>query len=217
VSSLHNASLHHHRLTTTKYPPPSLTDSPGLSHTRSAPPTMEELQSDSARQSRLRPMVAAIEAREEAERIRQGYLAPPSGSETPSIAGPSRLSTPPVQPRTQIHPTQPQQTPTPSFPSVNSSATSHPPRQAPSQPQSESIPTYPVPTPPSSALRPPRETLDPTRHTSTEELRRLAEEDTKRRIEESGVDPGSLAEGEGDQGSKSGGGEGLTPRRRGRG
>lgn len=45
---------------------------------------------------------------------------------------------------------------------------------------------YPVPTPTSTRVVPPRETIDPSEHNSAEELRKLAEEDTRRRIEQAG-------------------------------
>ena len=44
-----------------------------LSHTRSQPPSLTELQSDFTRQSSLLNKIATIEAREKEERIRQGY------------------------------------------------------------------------------------------------------------------------------------------------
>lgn len=142
-------------------------------------------------------MVEAIEAREQAERIRQGYLAEPgSGAETPSprsIAGPSRINTQP----SFVKPTQTQ--------------------KARSQNEEPSR-AYDVPTGTSPTVPPPGETVDPLRHDDPAELRRLAEEDTKRRIEERGGE-GDLAKKEGDkvEGVNVGGsGGGLAPRRRGK-
>ncbi|WVO14547.1 hypothetical protein L204_102182 [Cryptococcus depauperatus] len=62
-----------------------------LAHTRTHPPSLQELEHDHQRQVSLLPRVAAIEAREREERIRQGYLLP-DGSEpikVKELAGPS--------------------------------------------------------------------------------------------------------------------------------
>lgn len=61
-----------------------------MSHTRDTPPTMEELKTDYARQMALRERVAAIEERERAERIEQGYLRE-DGSEIGHEEVPRRL------------------------------------------------------------------------------------------------------------------------------
>jgi NADH dehydrogenase [ubiquinone] 1 alpha subcomplex assembly factor 2 len=138
---------------------------------------MAELQTDSARQQRLSPLIAAIEERERAERIRQGYLLEDGQEVNPGIAGPSSSS---AEPRTR---------------------------------RIEGGTTYPVPTPTSQGVAPPRETEFVDVGASPDELRRLAEEDTKRRIRESGEDIGTSQ----DEGVKGAVGGGLAPRRRKRG
>jgi NADH dehydrogenase [ubiquinone] 1 alpha subcomplex assembly factor 2 len=80
--------------------------------------------------------------------------------------------------------------------------------------------SYHVPTPPSPGVSLPNETVDPSRHSSPEELRKLSEEDTKRRIRETGVSETSPGEGKKESGTGGGGvgvglGAGLKPRRRG--
>jgi NADH dehydrogenase [ubiquinone] 1 alpha subcomplex assembly factor 2 len=86
------------------------------------------------------------------------------------------------------------------------------------RPQSPSAP-YPVPTPETPGVAPPSRTVDPSAHSSPEELRRLSEEDTKRRIRESErKTPPAQAEpvgsaSDGVQGVT--GGSGFKPRRRG--
>ena len=182
-------------------------------------------------------MIKAIEAREEAERIRQGYLPAPGSSTTGGGAsgglvegyahasmprsisgpGPSRINTKPSftpntdsrsQPQSQPQPQRTGPTPPPTSTGASGSG-------------SGLGQEYPVPTPTSRNVPPPPPTVDPLQHDDPAELRRLAEEDTKRRIEERG--------GEADlrEGSASGsgkiegvdvgpGGGGLAPRRRGK-
>jgi NADH dehydrogenase [ubiquinone] 1 alpha subcomplex assembly factor 2 len=114
-----------------------------LSFTRNTPPSLAELQADANRRVRLGPLVAAIEARERAERIQQGYLLP-DGSEVPRDGSVS-VAAPPTPP-------------------------------------------YPLDVPVEEPLlAPPREKVNPAQVDSAQELRRLAEEDTRRRMAESGV------------------------------
>ncbi|OXG48012.1 hypothetical protein J010_04510 [Cryptococcus neoformans] len=138
-----------------------------LSHTRTTPPTVQELEHDYERQISLLPKVAAIEAREREERIRQGYLLP-DGSELehpPSQIGAPSTST---ERKAQIQKfiSSPQNYPT-------------------EAPKERSPFTYPVPTPQSQGVASPRKTIDPST-ASAKELRKLAEEDTKRRIAQTG-------------------------------
>lgn len=208
----------------------------GLSHTRTDPPTLEELQSDSARQTRLRPMIQAIEAREEAERIRQGYLPAPGTSSggsgglvegyahasmprSISGPGPSRINTKPsFAPNTDSR-SRPQPQSQRTSPTPTSSTGSTGSRPAETGGSGGSGQEYPVPTPTSQTVPPPPPTVDPLQHDDPAELRRLAEEDTKRRIEERGGEA-DLREG-GGSGKVEGvdvgpGGGGLAPRRRGK-
>ncbi|RXK42386.1 hypothetical protein M231_00376 [Tremella mesenterica] len=165
----------------------------GLSHTRTDPPSIDELLRDSERMSRLKPMVAAIEQRETAERIRQGYLPDPSQISSPTIAGPSSFYI--QQSKSQI-------------------VTTERPLEANVGPDLDRMETaYPITTP--SVIPPPRQAVEPSSATSTEELRRLAQEDTKRRINEHGGDTGSEIKREVVQSVEVGQGN-LTPRRRGR-
>lgn len=145
----------------------SLTPESGLSHTRTTPPTVQELEHDYERQISLLPKVAAIEAREREERIRQGYLLP-DGSELehpPSQIGAPSTNT---ERKAQIQKfiSSPQNYPT-------------------EAPKERSPFTYPVPTPRSQGVASPRKTIDPST-ASAKELRKLAEEDTKRRIAQTG-------------------------------
>ena len=169
--------------------------SAGLSHTRSHPPTIQELEADFHRQSRLRPMIAAIEQRETEERIRQGYLPDPSSaSETSAgaIAGPSRQASEVTARPTAGH----------AYPRAGDAGRATP--EAASSTAGAST---------SSAATPPRKTVDPS--VSADELRKLAEEDTKRRIEEQGGDvPQHPDETESTKGVNVGSG-GFAPRRRG--
>ncbi|OCF75730.1 hypothetical protein I204_03022 [Kwoniella mangroviensis CBS 8886] len=177
-----------------------------LSHTRVEPPTLQELEYDYSRQQGLQPKIAAIEAREREERIRQGYLLPDgSVPQAPSqIAGPSTPSERAARLK-QIGqpPPQPQH--------VNSL-------------NSETVPSssYPIPTPTNDKVAEPSKTVDPAQHSSAEDLRRLAMEDTKRRIDES-ENQQQLQQQQQIQGKKGVegvglglAGERLKPRRRGR-
>lgn len=125
---------------------------------------MEELQRDAERQTRLGPMIAAIEAREREERILQGYLLP-DGTEVPRADQPETFKIPSTlsQPGLSV--------PGP---------TAVPPHQIDGDGNAE-------------YLAPPRAKVDPTESNSADELRKLAEEDTKRRLRESGVAEGSAA------------------------
>lgn len=72
-------------------------------------------------------------------------------------------------------------------------------------------PPYPLDAEPAEEfIAPPREKVDPTAANSADELRKLAEEDTKRRLKESGV-----AEGSGPVEGVEGVGRAFKPRRRG--
>jgi NADH dehydrogenase [ubiquinone] 1 alpha subcomplex assembly factor 2 len=186
-------------------------------------------------------MIAAIEEREREERIRQGYLAAPSAEEAVGqIAGPStarhsglrfgqgaeqrlgnaqaRVNTAPsfVRRGSEGREKSPKQmgvvqTGPASVEGPEASSTSAQ-GQAPSEP-------YTVPTPETPGVAPPSATVDPSSHSSPEELRRLSEEDTKRRIKESErKSPAGEATGgaqdEGVKGIDTGGG--FKPRRRGK-
>lgn len=166
-------------------------------------------------------MVEAIEAREQAERIRQGYLSPP-GSDQPipqSIAGPSshhahsaRSSTA-ASSRINARPSFV----TPSQPApLSKSTTATPPRT----PEDFSRPNVsPTRTSTSRSVPPPPQTVDPLKHDDPAELRRLAEEDTKRRIQQRGGEGDrdlGRREGEKVEGVDVGGSGGLAPRRRGK-
>ncbi|WWD19317.1 hypothetical protein CI109_103775 [Kwoniella shandongensis] len=193
-----------------------------LSHTRPNPPSLTELQSDFDRQSSLQPKIAAIEAREREERIRQGYLLP-DGSELPlqgdgqgQIAGPSTSSERKAQ--NQRFVVSPAAAPT----TAESSSTT----ESKSKPQhvnalnsEEATKGYAIPTPSREDIAPPRETINPAEHASREELRKLAEEDTKRRIKETGgVDQQQQQQQQQHQQETgtAGTGAGLQPRRRGK-
>ncbi|WVR09329.1 hypothetical protein IAU60_006395 [Kwoniella sp. DSM 27419] len=179
-----------------------------LSHTRVEPPTLTELERDSNRVQNLQPMIAAIEAREREERIRQGYLLPDgSVPEQPSqIAGPSTAS----ERRARI-----ERIGQPHAQGAESSIQPHP-ANALNTEQAPADSGYPVPTPSSSGVAAPRGTIDPSKHSSAEELRRLAMEDTKRRIAESQVADPSAAKPEQKAVEGVEGTGGLAPRRRGR-
>jgi NADH dehydrogenase [ubiquinone] 1 alpha subcomplex assembly factor 2 len=208
----------------------------GLSHTRIEPPSMAELQTDFQRQQTLLSRVAAIEARERDERIRQGYLLAESEERhrPAPIAGPSRVHTEPsfseataeVSSRPSIssdpqaqagrttypgtmpdvsRPTSPpstkdapapQELETDSRPNAPVAGATHRGEPLVQHPQGDmqhprdgldtAAEPYPIPTPPSTRVVPPRETIDPSEHSSAEDLRKLAEEDTRRRIEQAG-------------------------------
>lgn len=181
-------------------------------------------------------MIQAIEAREEAERIRQGYLpAPGTGTGTGSSGGggsgrlvegyahasmPRSISGPASGPSTSRINTRPSFTP---------SAKSQPQSQSQFQPQGDAGSSaieskgqeYSIPTSTSQNVPPPPPTVDPLRHDDPAELRRLAEEDTKRRIEQRGGEAdlretSGKVEGVNIGGGTAGGGGGLAPKRRGR-
>ncbi|WVQ71984.1 hypothetical protein IAR50_001527 [Cryptococcus sp. DSM 104548] len=176
-----------------------------LSHTRSDAPTRQELEKDLYRQSDLLPKIAAIEAREREERIRQGYLLPdgsePEKTDLKQVTGPSIIS---GERRAQ----------TQRF--IDASNASRVDTQGKGEGEvvwrEKPAGAYAVPTPPAPDVAPPRRTIDPTT-ASPEELRKLAEEDTKRRIAQTEgapevahkADVQSVQFGEG----------GLAPRRRG--
>ncbi|WVQ79998.1 hypothetical protein IAT38_002099 [Cryptococcus sp. DSM 104549] len=196
-----------------------------LSHTRHDPPTVEELQRDLVRQARLLPRVAAIEAREREERIRQGYLLPDGSvpEVAPQIAGPSIKGERKAQAERFVKGTE--------APVGGAGARAGQAGQAgqvgrgrEGEDRAAEM-AYQIPTPTSPGVAPPRQTIDPAKYASPEELRKLAEEDTKRRIAQSqgqkGVDvPGGPGAGgrqvkdevEGVQFGKGG----LEPRRRGK-
>lgn len=193
-------------------------------------------------------MIAAIEAREVEERIRQGYLPAPGtgegGEAVGQIAGPSaarhsglrfgqgaeqRLGN--AQARVNTAPSfvrAPQGSGREKSPKQQgvvpqSAAESQPPQITPAPQSAQPPPSagdYAVPTPETPGVAPPSRTVDPSAHSSPEELRRLSEEDTKRRIQESErkAPPGS-SRGEGSGGAVQGidtGGSGFKPRRRGK-
>jgi len=107
---------------------------------------------------------------------------------------PSHSLYPPAPPEPQT-PGQGSQTSTPHGPSDTAEA------------------SYPIPTPSRADLAPPARTVDPSAHSGKDELRRLAEEDTRRRMAQSGVED---ARAEGVRGVAVGAGAGgLKPRRRG--
>ncbi|WWC90411.1 uncharacterized protein L201_005346 [Kwoniella dendrophila CBS 6074] len=184
-----------------------------LSHTRVEPPTLEELEFDYTRQQDLQPKVAAIEAREREERIRQGYLLPDGSTPTaPSmIAGPStpseRLAR--LQQIGQPH--------------LQSSVNEGQQIQHSNSLNFENIQTneYPIPTPITNQANQakPGKTVNPSKNSTAEELRNLAMEDTKRRIAETGKEnipkPEKASKGVEGVGLGLAAG-GLQPRRRGK-
>jgi len=176
---------------------------PGLSHTRSNPPTTSELQNDTTRQSNLKPLIEAIEARETAERIRQGYLPDPSlnNEGVKPIAGPSTNT---AQLNTRPSFTVPDKRPI----EQTGQPASSPTQSGQSESKREGLVSESVPAPGA--------TVDPGKNDDPAELRRLAEEDTKRRIEQRGGEA-DLRVGNGNvEGVDVGGGGGLAPRRRGK-
>ncbi|WVW85310.1 hypothetical protein I302_107348 [Kwoniella bestiolae CBS 10118] len=173
-----------------------------LSHTRVEPPTLQELQTDTNRQTNLQPKIAAIEAREREERIRQGYLLPDgSVPQAPSqIAGPS----------------------TPSERAARLKQIGQPQHVNPLNSEEIRSGSYDVPTPTQRGIAEPSSTVDPARHSSAEDLRRLAMEDTRRRIAESTQQQQQQQIPQGRKGEPGVEGvglglasEGLKPRRRG--
>ena len=130
-------------------------------------------------------MIAQIEERERTERIRQGYLLETGSIPPPRI--PEKIETteksftPPPK-RTHDTPTlQPKPDPTPT-----PISRSHEAGLSATEGEAQ---TYSVPMPQRPDLAAARETVDPSASQSREELRRLSEEDTRRRMVESGVDP----------------------------
>ncbi|ORY32124.1 hypothetical protein BCR39DRAFT_524226 [Naematelia encephala] len=224
-----------------------------LSHTRSDPPTLSELETDASRLQSLQPLVAAIAERERAERIRQGYLIEPddaSSSKPPrlppsretvqrtiKVLEPSFAPPPPSIPPSLSIPS-PSPSPSPFSPQFSSSSPPPPspfPQSRSSQTDESAQPTpssrlgpvreseqqsYPIPTPSRPDLAPPGKPVDPSAYSSREELRRLSEEDTKRRMAQSGVDTQSAASDPAqvgnakEPGSSPSTSSGLQPRRR---
>ena len=158
-----------------------------LSYTRNTPPSLAELRADEARLQRLQPLIAEIERREREERIQQGYLLP-DGTE-PAKESQQGFQVPGSQAAGVAFPY-----PLDAEPSQQV--------EAPKAPQHEVSD--------SEFIAPPREKVDPSQANSAEELRKLAEEDTKRRLRESGV-----AEGSGASEGVEGVGRTFKPRRRG--
>jgi NADH dehydrogenase [ubiquinone] 1 alpha subcomplex assembly factor 2 len=154
-------------------------------------------------------MIEAIEARETAERIRQGYLADPA-LEAPST-NPRLKSIPgPSQAQLNGRPsfTQPDRRPISQTGQDGDSATSAPSSTAQGRRKVDST---------SREVPAPGQPVDPLKHDDPAELRRLAEEDTKRRIEERGGEADLREKSEGVEGVNVGaGGGGLAPRRRGK-
>lgn len=160
-----------------------------MSYTRELPPTMAELQVDAARQSRLQPLIAAIEAREKAERIEQGYLLP-DGSEPPRSDMDARV------PASLSFPGR--SGPGANFlPGEGRKKLVMPPREV---AQAAGFDT---------SLAPPRATVDPASADDAAALRKLAEDDTRRRLRESGV-----AESSGQVDGVTGVGRAFKPARR---
>lgn len=158
------------------------------------------MQNDTTRQSNLKPLIEAIEARETAERIRQGYLPDPSNpdSQVQPIAGPSSTSTPTSTPTSTSSSTSTHSSRTSGQMNTRPSFTKLDTRPIEQTGQSSSSPTQSQAKTPTPSWSPKREglvspkvpapgqTVDPGRHDDPAELRRLAEEDTKRRIQERG-------------------------------
>jgi hypothetical protein len=115
-----------------------------------------------------------------------------------SIAGPSTTGHGQLNTRPSF--SQPDQRPVGQTGQPSSSPTSSP---SPTR-QSETSPNIPAP----------GQTVDPGLHDNPAELRRLAEEDTKRRISERGGESDLRPSGQGVEGVNVGGGGGLAPRRR---
>lgn len=183
-------------------------------------------------------MIAAIEEREREERIRQGYLAAPeeAGGVAGQIAGPSGTSrhsglryslgstgpgasrinaAPSFAPSTpEAAPFAAQPSPIPAQGGVPAASTSTPTSASPSSPppsreQTTNRETYPIPTPTSTNVPPPAHSVDPSKYDDPAQLRKLAEEDTKRRMQSADVPTPSQAPGPAAQSSR------IKPRRRG--
>ncbi|KAL7422551.1 hypothetical protein Q5752_003199 [Cryptotrichosporon argae] len=175
---------------------------PGLSFTRSSPPPLSELQADDARLARLAPLVAQIDARERAERFAQGYLL--ADGSAPVASGSGLLAAPAVvEPSFEPPATEPAAATTrPSIDHATGEVTGAPAglvgagaaegeagraghawQARAEQPRNNG--EYAVPTPNGFGSPAP---VDP--NASPEELRRAAEEDTRRRA---GARPGAGA------------------------
>lgn len=163
-----------------------------MSHTRDKPPTMAELQADANRQAALQQRVRVIEERERAERIEQGYLRE-DGSEIGVQEVPDRLKLgAPVYVNERV--TDGWTTGTGGVPHA-SAKFAFPPRprererddrraaRFARQAEAEMEPEEP----PEPMIAPPRAKVDALSQ-DPGELRRLAEEDTRRRMRESGVE-----------------------------
>ncbi|BEI86252.1 hypothetical protein CcaverHIS002_0605390 [Cutaneotrichosporon cavernicola] len=198
-----------------------------MSHTRATPPSMDELRKDAARQAALRVRVAMIEAREKAERIEQGYLLP-DGTEAGEQNVPSSLDgdgliggvfattggsfassggTPHASAKFAYPPAPRDKMPkrrgsAPVVDLAQSESIEAPLQSQTSTPEASA-------TDETSPIAPPRAKVD-AMSTDANTLRQLAEEDTRRRLRESGVSE----EGVGDAGVK-GVGKAFRPRKRG--
>ncbi|ORX38224.1 hypothetical protein BD324DRAFT_343415 [Kockovaella imperatae] len=178
-----------------------------LSHTRPNPPSVEELEADHLRQTNLTPLVAAIEERERAERIRQGYASDSDirlsiHSHSPeyhrlfggdAIAGPSSVKVDESRSRRSAVESI-DQSQREHYASIDGDTLSSGPSTShrlstPAAPLEENAPRspYPIPTPTSPGVPPPPDVVDPSQHATKEDLRRLSEEDTKRRMAETGT------------------------------
>ncbi|CAD6568209.1 MAG: hypothetical protein TREMPRED_004358 [Tremellales sp. Tagirdzhanova-0007] len=162
-------------------------------------------------------MIAQIEERERTERIRQGYLDQGGSIIAPQISG--RIEEPSFTPAPKGTDQTPTIQPRPE-PKLNSKPVPIPQSHESKLSATEgSAQTYSVPTPQRSDLALARETVDPSASQSREELRRLSEEDTRRRMVESGVDPepgkADQQSGEKRLAEQAVGSGGLVPRRRG--
>lgn len=134
-------------------------------------------------------MIAAIEDREREERIRQGYLSSPASAQSPlgQISGPSENR------HSSLGFNQPQNPvagPSRSTPSPQQRTSSSVDRRQEAVAEQRSDPNspdkpYTVPSAQSDGVAPPPPTVDPSKHSSAEELRRLSQEDTRRRMEQS--------------------------------
>jgi NADH dehydrogenase [ubiquinone] 1 alpha subcomplex assembly factor 2 len=124
-------------------------------------PFPQELQGDEERRAKLTPLVQAIEAREHAERIRQGYIEAPGGA--------------PLQISSERHAAMPP------MPSSRVQAEIEALKRSAAVVEPAALPQG------SEEVTPPAAPLDVRRDNapaSNDELRRLAEEDTKRRLKE---------------------------------
>ncbi|KAF7344572.1 hypothetical protein MSAN_01939300 [Mycena sanguinolenta] len=91
-----------------------------LTHTRSEPPTMEELQADLIRQERVRRNVMLLNARDQAEdRLKLASHAQPA---LPGVASHADLEAPPPDPAVASPPPTPKPKPLPTMPSSTKDA-----------------------------------------------------------------------------------------------